>query len=53
MAKLTPKEIAKLQKMNTREHAKHGGKPNSEKVEENKAWARSGTTGHKAPKLEK
>ncbi|MEV5961622.1 hypothetical protein AB0L70_07650 [Kribbella sp. NPDC051952] len=53
MAKLTPEEIAKLQQMNNREHARSGGKPNPPKVEENKKWARAGTTGHKAPKIEK
>ncbi|WP_165547424.1 hypothetical protein [Kribbella sindirgiensis] len=53
MAKLSPEEIKRIQQEQNQAHAKAGGKPNSKQVEENKDWARAGTTGHKGRKLEK
>lgn len=53
MAELTPEEIKRIQQQQNQEHAKIGGKPNSEQVEDNKKWARAGTTGHKGRNIGK
>jgi hypothetical protein len=55
MAKeLTPEEITRIQQQQAQEHVKHGGKLDTdETVNDNKKWARAGTTGHKGRKIGK